>query len=319
MKGVGSLLLFSFLIFGILLNSAMLLADDNNSDSGNNSNSTVSATNTSDDHENETQVDDGENDDRENETQVDDDHENKTTNRDENKTKFRSKETFTRGNCTIKVERKVTIVNGKRVEEVKRKIKCADGTEAEVKIKVENRTEDGRIREKIKYEFKGREIDVDTGDGIKLEEQTNTTEYKLKARFEGNVTDINIMPDEAVQIILERLRAALNSTNFTVELKEIKDRNVPKVVYNVKTNKHGKFLGVFKLKLKVEGQVDPVTGEFLGTSKPWWAFLVTGEDSDQTGDDQQSNNETVSNETVNTTTPAIGFNETINGTFNAST
>jgi len=45
--------------------------------------------------------------------------------------------------------------------------------------------------------------------------------------------------------------------------------------------------------MKVEGEVDPETGEFLGISKPWWAFLVTGEDSDQTqpGDDEEESDD----------------------------
>ncbi len=237
------------------------------------------------------------------------DNKNERENKDENKTKIKTSEIITRGNCTIKIERQINIQDGKSVEVVNRKIKCADGVEAEVKIKVENRTEGGKVRERIKYEIRGKEIDVDAGDGVNLEEETNTTEYRLKARFGGNVTDIKIMPDQAAQIVLERLKA-LNLTNFTIELREIRHGNITRVVYNIRTNKHGKFLGIFKLKLKVEGQVDPVTGELLGTSKPWWDFLVLGEDFDQiTG---------TNNETVNTTTPIIGFNETVNGTFNAS-
>ena len=91
------------------------------------------------------------------------------------------------------------------------------------------------------------------------------------------------MPDTASEIALERLRAK----NFTIELREVRHRNIPRVVYHIRSNKTGRFLGIFKLKLRVEGQVDPETGEFIGTSKPWWAFLVTGEDSDQTGDEDE--------------------------------
>ncbi|MEK6840326.1 MAG: hypothetical protein AABX79_00005, partial [Nanoarchaeota archaeon] len=216
---------------------------------------------------------------RENETEVGDENELRV--------RERTREITTIGNCTIKIERKISIEDGKTVETLKRKIECADGTKTEIKIKIENRTEDGRFRERIRYEIRGEEIEVEAEDGIDLEEETNRIEYKLRARLRnGDVTDIKIMPDQASEIALERLRA-LNFTNFTVELREIMDRNIPRVVYNIETNKHGRFLGVFKLSLKVEGQVDPETGEFIGISKPWWAFLVLGEDSDQTEDEDE--------------------------------
>ena len=57
---------------------------------------------------------------------------------------------------------------------------------------------------------------------------------------------------------------------------------MPRIVYKVETNKNGRFIGIFKLKMKVEGEIDSETGEFIGINKPWWAFMVTGEDSDQT-------------------------------------
>lgn len=213
---------------------------------------------------------------------------------EENKIKTRTREIITRGNCTIKIERKVEIEDGKKVEVVKRKMECADGTRAEVKIKIENRTADGKFRERIKYEFKGKELEVETEEGIDLEEDTNGTEYRLRARFMGNVTDIKIMPDTASEIALERLRA-LNISN--ISLKEIHHKNIPRIVYNIETNKHGRFLGVFKLSLKFNAEVDPETGEVIGINKPWWAFLVSGEDSDQT---ENQVNET-GNETVNET------------------
>ena len=46
--------------------------------------------------------------------------------------------------------------------------------------------------------------------------------------------------------------------------------------------------------MKVEGQIDSETGEFLGTNKPWWAFLVSGEDSDQTMETENNDNSTSS-------------------------
>ncbi|MDP3992290.1 MAG: hypothetical protein Q8P79_02160 [Nanoarchaeota archaeon] len=279
MKRVGLLLLFSFLIFGVIIGN-FVIADENDSRSGSDSeddsNSVISVRDNSgssdDEDENETEIEDEADDEDENEVRI----------------RERIREITTAGNCIIKTERKIRIENGRSFEEFERKIKCANGREEEIKIRVENRTEDGRFRESIRYEIRGEEIEVEAEDEIDLEEQTNGTEYRLRARLRnGDVTDIKIMPDTASEIALERLKAL----NFTIELKEIRERNIPRVVYNIETNKHGRFLGVFKLAIKVEGEVDPETGEFIGTSKPWWAFLVTGEDSDQTNGEDETEEE----------------------------
>ena len=179
-------------------------------------------------------------------------------------------------------------------------MKCANGTEAEFKIKIENRTEDGRYREKIKYEFRGEDLEVETEDEIDLEEETNGTEYKLRAKLRnGNFTNIKIMPDQASEIALERLKAL----NFTVQLRERLHNNVPQVVYNIDANKSGRFLGVFKIIMKLDAQIDPETGEILSVNAPWWAFLAsqqdeasTGTGGDETGTNQSENN-TGTNET----------------------
>jgi hypothetical protein len=308
MKKVIFLFVLAFLVFGILLHAPLVFADkgkstDNKGSDSNSSSNSIkdNSRNSEDSDENETEREDDKNKSRVREKTREDDDENETEREDDkNKSRVREKtrEETREGNCTIRIERELKIEDGKRVESVKRKIECADGTKTEIKIRIENRTEDGRVRERVRYEIKGEEIEVEAEDEIKFEEETNETEYRLKARLkDGNVTRIKIMPHQASEIALKRLRAL----NFTVELREVTDdRNIPHVVYNIKTNKHGRFLGVFKLSMKIEGQVDPETGEFIGISKPWWAFLVAGEDSDETGDedeDETGENETDTNET----------------------
>ena len=205
---------------------------------------------------------------------------------DRNRTKIRTREIITRDGCTIKIEKEVKIENGRRVEIVKRKMVCADGTKEEVKLIIENITEDGRFRERIRYEFKGEELEVEAEDGINLSENTTGNEYRLRAKLRnGNFTDIKIMPDTASEIALARLRAH----NFTIQLREKIHKNIPRVVYNIEANKSGRFLGIFKFAMKVEGEVDPETGEFLGISKPWWAFLIVEQDETGTGDKKTLN------------------------------
>ena len=71
------------------------------------------------------------------------------------------------------------------------------------------------------------------------------------------------------------------------------------VVYNIKSNENGKFLGVFKMKLKVEAEVDPETGEIIYKNKPWWAFLV------DEGDDDGGNVDTGLNGSNNNTNNSV--------------
>jgi hypothetical protein len=292
MRKLATLLLLSLLVFGILASFPILTAQYNSgSGSSDSDDSTDDNSGSDDQNDDDSSDDDSEDDDSSLEVEIEieseDDDEDETDN--EFRIRERTREMMTEGGCTIRVETEIKIENGKRVEVVKRKIVCEDGSKVEIQVRIENRTVNGKFRERIRYEAHGEHLDVEAEEGIELEEETNATHYKLRARLRnGNATDIKIMPDTASEIALERLRAL----NFTIELREVRHRNIPRVVYNIETNKSGKFLGVFKLALKVEGQVDPETGEFIGISKPWWAFLVSGEDSDQT-DDEESNQITI--------------------------
>jgi len=289
-RGFFVTLIILFFIFGIVLHTPLVISEEGPTSSDSSNSGTNSLTTVTDNSNSSSTSRDGKNSDSasvistnstNDKEEVEDKNETEKVVNDirrdfRERVKEGSVEISTAANCTIKVEKTIRIENGKRVEVIKRKIICGDGVEREIKIKVENRTVNGNVREKINYEADGEELEVGAGEGIKIEEESNATDYRLKARIRnGNVTNIKIMPDTASEIALERLRAL----NFTVELKEIKHKNVPKVVYNIETNKHGRFLGIFKLSMKVEGQIDPETGEFLGVSKPWWAFLVAGEDS----------------------------------------
>ena len=139
---------------------------------------------------------------------------------------------------------------------------------------------------------------------------------KIKARLSnGNFTRIKILPDQASEIA----KQIFNSTNYTITLKEVEHKNIPRVVYNIRANKHGKFLGIFKFAMKIEGQIDPETGEVISISRPWWAFLVREYVDSQ---NPPPGNETGGNETApgNNTLPGneIITNNTIINETNSS-
>lgn len=274
MKKVLITFFLTFLLLGMLLHTPLILAEENNN-SNNSGSSGSSSGNSEDDGSNNT---DDDNESGLNETN-DDGDENETENNDKNRTRIKTRELIRDGNCTIKIEKEIKIEDGRRVEVLKKKRIC-DGLKEEIKIRIEKRTDDGSVKEKIKYEFKGKEMEVETEEGIELEEKIDGEEYKLKARFRGNSTEIKIMPNTASEIAIERLK----TLNFTIELREVSTKgNVSRIVYHAKALKDGRFIGIFKLKVKIEGQIDPETGEIIRIKKSWWAFLVRGEDSDQTG------------------------------------
>ena len=77
------------------------------------------------------------------------------------------------------------------------------------------------------------------------------------------------MPETASERAVERL----GELNFTVELKEV---GANRTAYEIRGEKQGKFLGLFKIRANVSVEVDAENGEVVKTKKPWWAFLASG-------------------------------------------
>jgi len=242
-----------------------VLADDDNSSESD------------DDHDSMEEMDDDSMDDMNDDSDENEDNSGKEgRERDRNKIEFERED-----GSMVEIERKIEFEDDERRIEIKRKITDRDGNEIEIKIKIE--TEDGKRKIKVERNLNRSDIEAETD--LIIEELLEGNESVIRAILSnGNKTRILIMPDRISDIALERLR----SKNFTIELKEIRHKNIPRVIYNIHTNKHGKFLGVFKKGVEVEAQIDPETGEVIGISKPWWAFLVVGEDSDQTDDENDS-------------------------------
>ncbi|MEK6842240.1 MAG: hypothetical protein AABX84_00330, partial [Nanoarchaeota archaeon] len=109
---------------------------------------------------------------------------------------------------------------------------------------------------------------------------------------EGRKHRVRVTPERLRALMLERLNAD-NVTNFSLE--EVRHKNIPRVVYKINSEHPGRFLGIFKIALRAETQVDPETGEVLGISGPWWAFLVAEQLPDE---DEVVGNETLAEEVV---------------------
>ena len=88
----------------------------------------------------------------------------------------------------------------------------------------------------------------------------------------GKYPEVKIMPSTASLKARERL----GDLGFNVTLKEVGKGEKAKAMYHAKAEKHGKMLGLFKIKGEIIAEVDSETGEINKIKKPWWAFLVSG-------------------------------------------
>jgi len=280
--------LFSaFLVLGIVsMHAPFLMAEEGSdiSNSGNDSDtvSTTSSTDVSTNSENSEVKIEIESEET-SESEVREREENRIEIREAEENKLRERvraETHSNGN-KIEIERRIeTTADGEIRIKIKRKIIDVNGSEIEQTLIIE-KSEDG-IKRILKVE--GQE-DVEVETELELDDEIEGNETNIGAMLSnGRRAEIKIMPNTASEVALERLRAM----NFTVELKEVRERNEVRAVYSVEAEKQGRFLGVFKTRVKFESHVDPETGELLNVNKPWWAFLVAGEDSDQTLSEETS-------------------------------
>ena len=244
-------------LFVVLSNISFALADDNNSNSRKNSSREINSNDSNDDNDELNDSDDDDN------TSLGD---NSDDDEDKEKREFK-KEFNDESGREVKVDRKIEFEDGKIKIEIERSSTDANGNVRKIKIEIEE--ENGKRKIKIDGED---EFDADTG--LELDSEFEGNESDLKAvTSDGRKHKIKVLPDRAAEIVMERLNT-LNISNLTLE--EIIERNIPRIVYNIESNKHGRFLGVFKLALKTEIQIDPETGEIISINGPWWAFLIVG-------------------------------------------
>ena len=143
--------------------------------------------------------------------------------------------------------------------------------EVEKEIRVERRTAEGeKIRIERRIRVKDGEIEIRT----KLKVEGSGSNFSV-VDSKGERHRIRVTPEKLRMLIKERLLAE-NITNFSID--EIKHKNIPRVVFKVNSEHPGRFLGIFKIAMKAETFVDPETGEVIDVSKPWWAFLIIGEE-----------------------------------------
>ncbi len=140
-------------------------------------------------------------------------------------------------------------------------------------IKVKGLDEEGK-----KKEISVGKIRIETDIDLTTEEDEQIKGERLRAVLSnGRFAEVKVMPDSASVVALKKMRAKCEENNCKVELKEVKEGDSVKLKYKIETNKGGKFLLLFRLKMRINGEVDAETGEII-VKKPWWAFLVNEDD-----------------------------------------
>ncbi len=270
------MLFLSLIVLGVALNAPILVADeDDNDSSGRNSNSNAASLNDDEDEENEVE-------DEENETEDDEREDIRKRVKEKLKEEFRKEVRLPDGRRII-IERKVEVENGKIKIEIKKKITLPDGTVQEIEIKIE-KDENGVTR---KVEINGVNVGLED---IEVDDLFEGNESELNVAGSDVKIKMKVLPERAKKIVRNRLHG--NVSNLTLE--EVRHKNIPRVVYKVNSEHPGRFLGIFKLVLKAETQIDPETGEVLSVNAPWWVTFVTG--TDLPDEEDVVGNETISDD-----------------------
>jgi len=179
----------------------------------------------------------------------------------------------------IQTQREVQTEDGKTTVQIQRTMTYANGTQVRVQVQIETETENGTITRTINVESGGKSYNATVSHDLNVSDEFAGNQSRIFARLSnGQEANVSILPDQALNATLARLRIrereVNNGTNVSIQLKERIHNNIPQVVYNVEANQTGRFLGIFKVALKSNTEVDASTGEVVSVNRPWWAFLV---------------------------------------------
>jgi len=140
-----------------------------------------------------------------------------------------------------------------------------------------------QISENTENKFKIKSGNIEADCECELEQEQIQNRTRLRTKLSNGINaEVKIMPDTASQTALQRLRLRVCSeeNNCKIELKEVGKGEEKRLVYNLQAEKQARFLGLFKIKMKVQSNIDAETGEVISSKKPWWAFLASETDEE---------------------------------------
>ncbi len=176
--------------------------------------------------------------------------------------------------------------------QITRTINYANGTQVNQTITIQTGNESGKVVRNLNIEREGEHFNVSIDRGINISDEFVGNQSRLRANLSnGKGVNISILPDQALQRVRDRLKLQVMNNNSNISLKERVHNNVPQVVYVVETNQNGKFLGIFKLGMKTNTEVNAENGNVVAVNRPWWAFLVSVPKESTSGNETNTTNE----------------------------
>ena len=144
--------------------------------------------------------------------------------------------------------------------------------DSNAEIEDEEETEKGKIKQKIKIHEDENEVETEIEIEDELEIKGNES-GKMKIKFaDGRERKLEIEPDLAYSIAYDILKA----NNMTLVL----NGSNGSVTYEAVAFKNGKFLWLINNKVKIKARIGEDGNVTI--NKPWWSFLVVGEENDDT-------------------------------------
>ncbi len=124
--------------------------------------------------------------------------------------------------------------------------------------------------------IKSSEGEFGASTNLEVQEENTGDKSKIKVKLSnGNTKELKVTPDEATIAAT----GLVQGDNMTVTLNESSDG---KVFYYVSVNKTGRLFGIFKIQSKQIVEINAETGQVLLKKKPWYGFLITSDNSNQT-------------------------------------
>ena len=123
------------------------------------------------------------------------------------------------------------------------------------------------IREGNKLKIKSGDVEVITSETVTVVDSKLTMQTS-----NGASAEIKIMPEVASQTAIDKL----GDLGFEIELKEVGIGDDGNIVYELKAEKQGHILALFKKTGEITTQIDAESGDIISVKKPWWSFLATG-------------------------------------------
>jgi len=109
------------------------------------------------------------------------------------------------------------------------------------------------------------------GENMSTDVQLYKSDGKLYGVFDNETKEVKMMPDQVKEKLREKIRVQLEEED--IELNE-------DGTYQVQAKKQARLFGLFRVRERVQIELNAETGEMVRTRNSWWGFLATDVESE---------------------------------------